>query len=349
MNIPPGYTYIASISELDPNKIPITQSGKKFIDKLNQRFMLKFNKATSKMEIVQLFQKSELDSSPKPVPNLNPPSSFDETKLDLGLQTKEPVKEELSFVETTTNPTPKEFFPEPEEELHLAQNENPSSAHQIDLSNIDLDISKPRTRSTEAPPVREIDTQKSKEIVDTMFEKNTILELFIAMNSYKSRINAAITNLINSKVVDSGIDTSQAQNFIIDIQKSLKEDVYKPLETGEDLFEELTTYPRSIPMYISKFQPDRREKIQKEALDENKILMIIRFEMQDLFSNGFSLLKRYTFTLLDNLNKKPDEHIKSFPTTQQNLFQDARKSILYITMDMEKTTRIIEGWLGSYK
>lgn len=57
-NNSPDYIRVVSIDEIDPNKLSLSYIGKKFIDKDNNRFSIRFNKDNRKMEIVKIMIRS---------------------------------------------------------------------------------------------------------------------------------------------------------------------------------------------------------------------------------------------------------------------------------------------------
>ncbi|WCL49310.1 LIC_10450 family protein [Leptospira sp. GIMC2001] len=52
------YIRVNSINEIDPNKLSLSFVGKKFIDKDNNRFSIRFNRETRKMEVVKIMIRS---------------------------------------------------------------------------------------------------------------------------------------------------------------------------------------------------------------------------------------------------------------------------------------------------
>jgi hypothetical protein len=57
-NNTPDYIRVVSIDEIDPNKLSLSYIGKKFIDKDNNRFSIRFNKDSRKMEVVKIMIRS---------------------------------------------------------------------------------------------------------------------------------------------------------------------------------------------------------------------------------------------------------------------------------------------------
>jgi hypothetical protein len=162
-NNTPDYIRVGSIDEIDPNKLSLAYIGKKFIDKDNNRFSIRFNKDSRKMEVVKIMIRSggkiQEDASLK---SWEESTSLDKSQLEksnfaspISKNDNDPFKANATTTgpNANTNPILKDFKSSSLDSLSISLDEKKNSIekkieHKVqkqnsddwNLSGLDMDI-----------------------------------------------------------------------------------------------------------------------------------------------------------------------------------------------------------------
>lgn len=144
------YIRVDSITDIDPNKLTLSYVGKKFIDKDNNRFSIRFNRESRKMEIVKIIIRSggkiQEESALKP---WEASTSIDKEKLERLKSSQTPISIDDARFNVSTKPSAdkNETSPQanPKEKLILSEKKKElrnlrSQNEDWNLSGLDLDV-----------------------------------------------------------------------------------------------------------------------------------------------------------------------------------------------------------------
>lgn len=355
------YIQVDSIHDIDPNKLSLSYVGKKFIDKENNRFSIRFNKETRKMEIVRLVVRQpnkpeeenttkNPESITKPTPskptNQKAPTPERETKIE----PSSPKETKLETPPPSTN-SPQE--PTPKTTLNPTISKNPSSGTKPtwNLKNYDLDFTEkenpkeeeniPSSQESPKPTKPELDPIQEKWKDKT--ERDKIDNFLKRIEEAKARINAALVNIKSSRIFEITGDPSENQNIIGNLTREFDVEVFQHIEAATNYLKELTFYPRAINYYTAKFERTKRKELAN-ADDKQKLHLVIRWEMQEAFTKICENLKALTISLLEVLNMKKESQIKQLQYMNQMLFRNAKDATFYVFQDVEKLIQELEDW-----
>ncbi|MCW7494085.1 hypothetical protein ND861_15670 [Leptospira sp. 2 VSF19] len=369
------YIKIESISDIDPIKLSISQIQQRYIDKDNNRYALRFNKDTRRIEILKLignhFEVIPHTSSPhshstdvsKPSPNQSTSAaSHPTTQISEGLKSN-PILGKLVSSQSQTQASPTEKNSEaPSEKTGLPSEEN------LMREDVDLNI----FEGEEPPPVQEtfshagllntpdLPTPEEPE-EKTIPEPNVALgeesndktafqqiEDFIKLlTTYRERVTAIIRNLQSSRIFELTGDPSENKNIVGNFAREMEAQVFEAIDKMVDLHKEMTSYPRPITYYISKAPAEKREEMKFIESDKEKLNRLHLFEMQRLSDTIVKDFKKLSLQLLNILNLKNDIQVKQLQYANQLMYVDAKNASLYFAQDLDKTILDIENWKQS--
>ncbi|TGK01245.1 hypothetical protein EHQ53_08960 [Leptospira langatensis] len=363
------YIIVNSIDEIDPNKLSLSQLGTKYLDRNGNRYAVRFNKETRKAEIIRItLQKASDAASSKPrTGKLNSKSyPLDLQKLSTLLKnTKHPSAEWIENLaeKSKSSPSIRPSGPSisPERQSYPANQESetiaPSSdtadlmarvaaAHndQFDLSRVDLNISDAglsETSKEDTPVFVEAieagSSRESKYIDDSVQQFQKI----------KERIESVLNNIRNSKIFEATGDPSDNKNIVGNLTREFDIEFFQKLDKILNYHKELTSYPRSITYYTAKYESHRKQALQSRSSDQEKLKLVIRWEMQEMLLSLARKLKKMVLNALNVLNTKNENHLKQVAYNQQQMYKDARSALLYCSEDIGALLISLQKWADS--
>ncbi|PJZ46474.1 LIC_10450 family protein [Leptospira brenneri] len=370
-----NYIKIGSIAEIDPIKLSISQIQQRYIDKDNNRYALRFNKDTRRIEILKLVgnhfevvpPSSLSASSETPKPSTNPVTATNSqttTQISEGLKSN-PILGKLVGSQTQTQPSPNEKQQEsPKDKLGSSPEEN------LMREDVDLDIfdgEPPPPLPTKEPLSHDgllntPDLPSPKETEETVSEEPNLqvgadsdektafqsIEDFIKLlSTYRERVTAIIRNLQSSRIFELTGDPSENKNIVGNFAREMESQVFESIDKMVDLHKEMTSYPRPITYYISKAPAEKREEMKFIESDKEKLNKLHLFEMQRHSDTIVKDFKKLSLQLLNILNLKNEIQVKQLQYANQLMYVDAKNASLYFAQDLDKTILDIEHWKQS--
>ncbi|TGM52156.1 LIC_10450 family protein [Leptospira vanthielii] len=362
------YIKIESISEIDPIKLSISQIQQRYIDKDNNRYALRFNKDTRRIEILKLVgnhfelvphsqtQTVGEDSKSSPIqtsqttPLITPISEDLKSNPILGklvgaLGAKpNPTEKPLEIQNEKLGPAPEENLMREDVDLNIFEGEEPPPVQET-LSHAGLlnTPELPRPTETEEKTNAEPNLQVGEESNEkTAFQQ---IEDFIKLlTTYRERVTAIIRNLQSSRIFELTGDPSENKNIVGNFAREMDAQVFEAIDKMVDLHKEMTSYPRPITYYISKAPAEKREEMKLIESDKEKLNRLHLFEMQRLSDIIVKDFKKLSLQLLNILNLKSDIQVKQLQYANQLMYVDAKNASLYFAQDLDKTILDIEHW-----
>ncbi|MCW7469662.1 LIC_10450 family protein [Leptospira kanakyensis] len=372
------YIKIDSISEIDPIKLSISQIQQRYIDKDNNRYALRFNKETRRIEILKLIgnhfevvpQSPPSHSADLPKPSANPqPNPTNPpplTQISEGLKSNpilgklvgaqpqaqsnpiekplETQKDKLGSVPTN----PEENLMQEDVDLDIFDGETPPPlpttepfSHDGLLNTPDL----PKGEETEEPTNTEPNLQVGDDGDKTAFQ--SIEDFIKLLSTYRERVTAIIRNLQSSRIFELTGDPSENKNIVGNFAREMESQVFEALDKMIDLHKEMTSYPRPITYYISKAPAEKREEMKFIESDKEKLNRLHLFEMQRHSDTIVKDFKKLSLQLLNILNLKNEIQVKQLQYANQLMYVDAKNASLYFAQDLDKTILDIENWKQS--
>lgn len=376
------YIKIDSISEIDPIKLSISQIQQRYIDKDNNRYALRFNKETRRIEILKLIGNhfevvppapSLAKESPNPSANPNPSISPTSTQANPQPTTQiseslksNPILGKLVGTQTPTQPNPTEKPQETQKERQSALPEENLMREDVDLDIFDGETPPPlqpikqplshegllNTPDLPSPKeAEEIENAEPNLQVGPDSEEKTayqsIEDFLKLLATYKERITAIIRNLQSSRIFELTGDPSENKNIVGNFAREMEATVFEGIDKMVDLHKEMTSYPRPITYYISKAPAEKREEMKFIESDKEKLHRLHLFEMQRHSDTIIKELKKQSLQLLNILNLKNEIQVKQLQYANQLMYVDAKNASLYFAQDLDKTILDIENWKQS--
>ncbi|XDD54672.1 hypothetical protein AB3N62_02375 [Leptospira sp. WS4.C2] len=362
------YIKIESISEIDPIKLSISQIQQRYIDKDNNRYALRFNKDTRRIEILKL-----VGNHFELIPHSQTHTVAEDTKSS-AIQTSQnsplitPISEDLmsnpilgklvGALGAKLNPTEKpseiqseKLGSEPEEnlmredvDLNIFEGEDPPPMQET-LSHAGLlnTPELPSPKEVEETGNAEPNLQAGEDSNDkTAFQQ--IEEFIKLLTTYRERVTAIIRNLQSSRIFELTGDPSENKNIVGNFAREMDAQVFEGIDKMVDLHKEMTSYPRPITYYISKAPAEKREEMKLIESDKEKLNRLHLFEMQRLSDIIVKDFKKLSLQLLNILNLKSDIQVKQLQYANQLMYVDAKNASLYFAQDLDKTILDIEHW-----
>lgn len=351
------YIKINSIEEIDPNKLSISQITQKYIDKDNNRYALRFNKETRRIEIIKLGvnqhyevvkQEPKHSGNETTVTNSPPEISAPSTQKPNPHPETKPIS-----VEKSVKPVeiPKEKLSQPLEENLLGADieldifkpgeepPNPSSSYEDDSN--EEQSSQTAPMEAESPTLNLGDTSQS------LTPQQRIEEFIKQLGIYRERANAIIKNLQSSRIFEVTGDPSENKNIVGNFAREMESRVFEAMDKMVDLHKEMTSYPRPITYYISKAPPDKREEMRLIESDKEKLDKLHLFEMQKHTEAIIRDLKELSLQLMTILNIKTEVQVKQLQYPNQLMYVDAKNASLYFAQDLDKSILDVQNWKHS--
>ncbi|PJZ84971.1 LIC_10450 family protein [Leptospira harrisiae] len=365
------YIKIESISEIDPIKLSISQIQQRYIDKDNNRYALRFNKETRRIEILKLIgnhfevvPKSQIHQTaeePKPNPTpITPQYSQPTTQISedlksnpilgklVGVLGPKTVEKPVEIPKENLNPTGEENLMNEDVDLDIFEGEEPPPLTETPLSHEGL-LNTPEPPSPKDPET--IDNAEPNLQVGVDSDEKTAfqsIEDFIKLlTTYRERVTAIIRNLQSSRIFELTGDPSENKNIVGNFAREMESQVFEAIDKMVDLHKEMTSYPRPITYYISKAPAEKREEMKFIESDKEKLNRLHLFEMQRHSDTIVKDFKKLSLQLLNILNLKNDIQVKQLQYANQLMYVDAKNASLYFAQDLDKTILDIENWKQS--
>lgn len=371
------YIKVHTIDEIDPNKLSISQITQRYIDKDNNRYALRFNKETRRIEIIKLGINQGFEVvKQEPKPSVEEKPKVEETAPPISPQATVP-KPETPTEKPTPNPSPvlikknptSESKPVLSEKLAKVLEMQKEKAHvQMEDgllgADIELDIFQPGEMPpsplsrSEEPQLEDIaegqmaDEEPSPSLNPNerthFLTPNQRIEEFIKqLGVYRERANAIIKNLQSSRIFEITGDPSENKNIVGNFAREMEARVFEAMDKMVDLHKEMTSYPRPITYYISKAPLDKREEMKLIDSDKEKLDKLHLFEMQKHTENIVRAMKELSLQLMNILNIKTDTQVKQLQYPNQLMYVDAKNASLYFAQDLDKSILDVEHWKNS--
>lgn len=365
------YIKIESISEIDPIKLSISQIQQRYIDKDNNRYALRFNKDSRRIEILKLVgnhfelvphsptptavedSKSLPVQNPKSTPLITPISEDLKSNPILGklvgtLGAKSnPSEKTVEIQKEKLSPVAEENLMREDVDLNIFEGEEPPSvqetfSHAGLLNTPDL----PTPTEAEEKENAEPNLQVGEDSDDrTAFQR--IEDFLKLLTTYRERVTAIIRNLQSSRIFELTGDPSENKNIVGNFAREMEAQVFEAIDKMVDLHKEMTSYPRPITYYISKAPLEKREEMKFIESDKEKLNRLHLFEMQRHSDTIVKDFKMLSLQLLNILNLKNDIQVKQLQYANQLMYVDAKNASLYFAQDLDKTILDIEHWKQS--
>ncbi len=327
------YTKIDSISDIDPNKMSISQINQRFIDKDNNRYALRFNKEIRRMEIIKLTTNQSVEVV-KPTIEVPERTPIPTVKEMLTPQAP-PAPSTPQKVQAERRKFPRGPKPEASEE--------PLLGGEIELDIMGMDESRVTEKQSESSSNPE-SAIFANEKMDTRQPSNLIEHFIKVLGTYKERANAMIRNIQSSRIFEVTGDPSENKNIVGNLAREFEAQIFEAIDKMIDLHKEMTAYPRPITYYISKAPADMREDMKSIESDREKLDKLHLYEMQRHTSAIIIDMKKLSLQLMNIMNLKTDSQVKQLQYPNQLMFVDAKNASLYFSQDLDKTMLEVDTW-----
>ncbi|WP_061247147.1 LIC_10450 family protein [Leptospira noguchii] len=348
------YIVVDSISSVDPNSLSLGQLNQKFIDKQGNRFALRFNRDTRRLEFVRITLESPNEAqkhvSRTPVRQVAHSLDLSTTKKISSLQEIMSKTQEQSSVK----------IPKPSSSQTTNEGAIPKSVFQRDhrktkeVSNSDLDLSQMDLNIMDGPAAISTKHDSGDSLLKIEYgssaslgDGNVIEKKISELTKIKERIHSVLNNLQNSKIFEITGDPSENKNIIGNLNREFDIEFFQKLDRLINYHKELTTYPRSVNYYTAKFESSKKQILQSKNTDAEKLKLVTLWEMQELMLGLVQKLKKMVLSALNVLNTKNDNHIKQLPYNQQQMFRDSRTALLYCSEDISSLLISLESWVDT--
>jgi len=330
------YIKIGNISEIDPNKLSISQINQRFIDNDNNRYALRFNKDTRRIEIIKIttVQGVEVVKSTVDAPQKTPDIVAPQVKLPVESAPSKPIHTPDDG-EIDRRSSPRSGGPNSEESL--LGGDTDLDIMGIQESKIDSTLGN-TTSKDESPAAINLDKPEAR-------VPGQLIEHFIkVLTSYKEKANAIIRNIQSSRIFELTGDPSENKNIVGNLAREFEAQIFESIDKMVDMHKEMTSYPRPITYYISKAPADMREEMRFIESDREKLDKLHLFEMQRHTTTIVKDMKVLSLQLLNLLNLKTDSQVKQLQYPNQLMYVDAKNASLYFSQDLDKTIMEVDNW-----
>jgi hypothetical protein len=175
-------------------------------------------------------------------------------------------------------------------------------------------------------------------------ERDKIDELMKSIEECRDRINSVLINIKSSRIFEITGDPSENQNIMGNLTREFDVEVFQNLDKASNYHKELVSFPRAISYYTAKYEKSKREELKLAESENDKLHLIIRWELQEAFTGILEKFKALTLSLLDVMNLKNDNHIKQLQYPNQLMFTDAKNATLFCSQDIDKLIKEVEDW-----
>ncbi|TGN19472.1 LIC_10450 family protein [Leptospira idonii] len=330
-----NYIRIGSITEIDPNKLSISQINQRYVDSDNNRYALRFNKETRRIEIIKIISNQSYEIVNQNQESSSPKQENKETTPIPKQESKVLPKDVTEVPQNPSSPPLEQTLLEGDIDLNIMTDEDLAAQSSI---------SEP---SGKANPLEEdvVLTNLAPSSKTEYRSPHVLVEHFIkVLGTYKERANAIIKNLQSSRIFEITGDPSENKNIVGNLAREMEAQVFEVIDKMIDLHKEMTSYPRPITYYISKAPADKREEMKTIDSDKEKLDNLHLFEMQRFTEIIVRDLKKLSLQLMNILNLKSDSQVKQLQYPNQLMYVDAKNASLYFSQDLDKTIMEVDNW-----
>ncbi len=146
------------------------------------------------------------------------------------------------------------------------------------------------------------------------------------MEAHQNRLRGIIMNIKNSNVFpkENKSDSIELENIF----RNLEIDGIQQFEKVDNYEKELTNYPRSLTYYQAKIDNEGRNIIEHIAGDDERVMRFVHFyEMHNSIVALYRNLRVILTQLIEFLDTKDVEGMKSLSTFEKQAFHDANVSL----------------------
>jgi hypothetical protein len=351
-----AYTYINSIDDLDPNRIPITDLKKKYIDKEGNRYAARFNPASMRVEIVYLVSSKEEALRLRQDIRRKRKEYEDDGEGDYSGLTEQGMSESTEsyqsadpssrFPATTPVFIPDEGNISPDGEDSYNQIPKPYQAsssqnNMLDLSNDHFDPYNDDehfsiTESEEQTPVfgKEAD-EKYRPFYESRFLEET--------NKLLDKTNDRLFAIVNSTKKARIFEFYKATEYF-DLTRQIDGEARQSLEKTMNLYKEIALYPRPLNYYLARISDEKKVALDLIDDEEKKFEKVKRWELQAAFRETFKLVLHYSELFHSLLNGIPEEKMAVLPRDQQNLIKNSLTSAELVIFHCKETLGQVTYW-----
>lgn len=322
MNKDNEYIRIDSIAEIQ-NNLKVDLLNKKFIDKDGNKFVVRFGNESRKLEILRIKTKTELESEQEELHPQDQGISHSEDTTTLNFDLEQKAKQQIR-------------------EADRAEiNSKFSDFAESSFGDIDLNI---EAVDTSSKKILEHSLINPISIAD---ERRYIFDLLKAIDKNKDRVLSILTNVQNSRIYEITGDPSENKNIVSNFIREFEAEVFRMIEIFQNKFKEITSFPKTTHHYSMNYTLLQKDFLAKLDNDKAKFDYILRWDFQE---PSLILIKKFAkmvTDLLNVLNKKEEDQIKTLSFQQQTLFRDAKLAGVYCLNDLDFLKRSVESWKES--
>lgn len=342
MNQKPSYIKIKSISEIDTNKLSISQVNQKFIDEDKNRYVLRFNKVSRRIEILKVLPNQELEL------------------VNSGLVSSETIKPQTGDISKNQSQTTssKQKNTQSSENTFktsgtLEDNENVPTL--VDES-LDLNIFQdppPRvtsrlSRDLEQKP-KPANTQSVIKLTPInafgLTDQQRIEYFFDLLSSQRDRLEHIIENLKDSKIFEATGDPSDNKNIVGNFERELEFDVFQEVDKITSLQKEMINFPRQISYYISRLPLELKDIVKEMPSDKHRLDYILVYEMKRGIDSCLKKMKQFSMQLLSLINLKSETQVKQLQYQHQLLFINAKNAAIFFAQELDGILNDLKTWI----
>jgi len=334
VNQKPSYIRIGSISEIDPNKLSISQIQQKFVDSENNRYSLRFNKDSKRIEILKVLPNQEFEL------------------VNSGISSAEKPPIEKKSLESLLRETLPEEKPKP-----ITQESTQSSfnkrAHFRDKKepligeDVDLDVFSESPSRVSSPSQTSSESTKMIQNRSLLRNRDIAEQYLDIMSAHRERLEYILLNLKNSKIFEITGDPSENKNIIGNFQREIDLQVFQEIEKATRTHQEMQSFPRPITYYMSKASHENREKAKDLATDKDRLDFLYSIEMKRNILHCLQLLKTFSTQLISLINIKSETQVKQLLYQNQILFVDSKTAAIFYTQELDGILSECQKWTES--
>ena len=155
----------------------------------------------------------------------------------------------------------------------------------------------------------------------------------------KERLQGIMNFIKNSRYFENRRSEPLSEAF-----RRIDVDGIQSSESAINYYKELVAYPRPVSYYISRMSAEAKTKLDSIEADEEKMILVRRWETQATFQEAYSKVLEATEELRKVLNSVPGEELDLLPHTQHQAFDDARAAATFLSENCRARLEKIRIW-----
>ncbi len=199
-----------------------------------------------------------------------------------------------------------------------------------------------KSRETEEEPLPEEEQKEEYEEVEEFFDPAGLIRNTLhLMDAHQSRLQGIIMNIKNSNVFpkENKTDSIELENIF----RNLEIDGIQQFEKVDNYEKELTNYPRSLTYYQAKIDNEGRKIIDFLSGDDERIMQFVHYyEMHQSIVALYRNLRVILTQLIEFLDTKDVESMKSLSNFEKQAFHDANVSLDNTMIEIEEVLNSME-------